>query len=104
MNPRRISEEIRHRNELIDRYCGEICRDPRSLRRSIWFFYPDVEKQGGSFCYYESEEAFREMVRPYINMGMTEVLLSYPYREKQLPVFEKIAREVIPELKAEYNK
>jgi len=97
-------EEIRHRNELIDRYCEEIGRDPSSLRRSIWFFYPDIEKQGGSFGYYGSEEAFREVVRPYINMGMTEVLLSYPYREKQLSVFEKIAREVIPELKAEYNK
>jgi len=35
---------------------------------------------------------------------VTEVLLSYPYRDEQLPMFEKIAREVIPELKAEYNK
>jgi alkanesulfonate monooxygenase SsuD/methylene tetrahydromethanopterin reductase-like flavin-dependent oxidoreductase (luciferase family) len=104
LGPAESLEEIRHRNELIDRYCGEIGRDTSSLRRSYWFYYPDVEKQGGSFGYYESEEAFREMVRPYINMGMTEVLLSYPYREKQLPVFEKIAREVIPELRAEYNK
>jgi alkanesulfonate monooxygenase SsuD/methylene tetrahydromethanopterin reductase-like flavin-dependent oxidoreductase (luciferase family) len=104
LGPAESPEKIRHQNELIDRYCGEVGRDPSSLRRSIWFFYPDVEKQGGSFGYYESVEAFRETVRPFIDMGMTEVLLSYPYRGKQVPVFEKIAREVIPELKAEYNK
>jgi hypothetical protein len=44
------------------------------------------------------------MVRPYIDMGMTEVLISYPCLEEQLPMFEKIAKEVIPELKAEYNR
>jgi alkanesulfonate monooxygenase SsuD/methylene tetrahydromethanopterin reductase-like flavin-dependent oxidoreductase (luciferase family) len=104
LGPAERLEEVRHRNELIDRYCGEMDRDPTSLRRSIWFYYSDVEKQRGLFCYYESEEAFREMVRPYMDMGMTEVLLSYPYREEQLPVFEKIAREEIPELKAKYNK
>jgi len=58
----------------------------------------------GLFDYYESEDAFREMVRPYIDMGMTEVLISYPCLEEQLPMFEKIAKEIIPELKAEYNK
>lgn len=103
LGPAERLEEIRHRNGLGDKYCREIGRDPRTLRHSYWFFYPDIEKQRGLFGYYESEESFREMVRPYINMGMTEVLLSYPYREKQLRVFEKIAREVIPELKAEFN-
>jgi len=44
------------------------------------------------------------MVRPYIDLGVTEVLLSYPYRDEQLPMFERIAKEVIPELKEEYNK
>jgi hypothetical protein len=103
LGPAESPEKIRHQSELVDRYCGEVGRDPCSLRRSIWFFYPEVEKQGGSFGYYESEEAFREVVRPFIDMGMTEVLLSYPYRAKQVSVFEKIAREVIPELKSEYN-
>jgi len=97
-------EEIRRRNGLVDEYCREIGRDPRTLRRSYWLMYLDAEKEKGLFAYYESEDAFREMVRPFIDMGVTEVLLSYPYRDEQLPMFEKIAREVIPELKAEYNK
>ena len=97
-------EEIRHRNELVDKYCREIGRDPKNLRRSYWFYDSEILKHDGLFAYYESEDAFREMVRPYIDMGMTEVLLSYPCRDEQLPMFEKIAKEVIPELKAEYNK
>jgi alkanesulfonate monooxygenase SsuD/methylene tetrahydromethanopterin reductase-like flavin-dependent oxidoreductase (luciferase family) len=97
-------EEISHQNELIDEYCGEIGRDPRTLRRSYWLMDLDAEKEKGLFAYYESEDVFREMVIPFIDMGVTEVLLSYPYRDEQLPMFEKIAREVIPELKAEYNK
>jgi len=97
-------DEIRRRNGLVDDYCREIGRDPRTLRRSYWLMYLDAEKEKGLFAYYESEDAFREMVRPFIDMGVTEVLLSYPYRDEQLPMFEKIAREVIPELKAEYNK
>ena len=97
-------EEIRCRNGLVDKYCTEIGRDPRTLRRSYWPTYMDAEKEKGLFAYYESEDAFREMIKPFIDMGMTEVFLSYPYRDEQLPMFEKIAREVIPELKAEYNK
>jgi len=97
-------EEIRHRNRLVDKYCREIGRDSRTLRRSYWLTYFDAEKEKGLFDYYESEDAFRDMVRPFIDMGVTEVLLSYPYRDEQLPMFEKIAKEVIPELKAVYNK
>jgi alkanesulfonate monooxygenase SsuD/methylene tetrahydromethanopterin reductase-like flavin-dependent oxidoreductase (luciferase family) len=104
IGPAERLDEIRRRNGLVDRYCREIGRDPRTLRRSYWFMYSDAEKEKGLFAYYESEDAFKEMVRPYIDMGVTEVLLSYPYCDEQLPMFEKIAREVIPELKAEYNK
>ena len=104
VGPAESLEEIRRRNGLVDEYCREIGRDPRTLRRSYWFMYMDAEKEKGSFAYYESEDAFREMVRPYIDMGVTEVLLSYPYRDEQLPMFEMIAKEVIPELKTEYNE
>jgi alkanesulfonate monooxygenase SsuD/methylene tetrahydromethanopterin reductase-like flavin-dependent oxidoreductase (luciferase family) len=97
-------EEIRRRNGLVDEYCREIGRDPGTIRRCYWFMEMDAEKEKGSFAYYESEDAFREMVRPFIDMGVSEVLLSYPYSDEQLPMFEKIAKEVIPELKAEYNK
>jgi len=97
-------DEFRRRNGLVDKHCTEIGRDPRTLRRSYWIINLDTEKEKGLFDYYESEDAFREMARPLIDMGVTEVLLSYPYQDEQLPMFEKIAKEVIPELKAEYNE
>ncbi len=104
IGPAERLDEIRHQNELIDKYCGEIGRDPRTLRRSYGPINYDTVRHRGIIDHFESEDAFREMVRPYIDMGMTEILLGYPFREEQLPMFEKIAREVIPELKAEYNK
>ena len=68
IGPAERLEEIRRRNGLVDEYCREIGRDPRTLRRSYWFMYSDAEKEKGLFGYYESEDAFREMVRPYIDM------------------------------------
>jgi hypothetical protein len=53
---------------------------------------------------YRSEDYFRELVSSFIEMGINEILVSYPCREEQLPVFENIAEEVIPELKEIYNK
>ena len=98
-------EVTRQKNELVDKYCKELDRDPRSLRRSFWLGDDgEILRNDGLFGYYESEDAFRETFTPYIDMGMTEVLLSYPCREEQLPVFEKIARDLIPELKEKYNR
>jgi alkanesulfonate monooxygenase SsuD/methylene tetrahydromethanopterin reductase-like flavin-dependent oxidoreductase (luciferase family) len=97
-------EEIRSRNGLVDMCCREIGRDPRTLRRSYWVINLVTEKEKGLFDYFDSEDAFREMARPFIDIGVTEVLLSYPYHDEQLPMFEKIAKEVTPELKEEYNE
>ncbi len=40
------------------------------------------------------------MARPLIALGMSELALLYPSLERQVPVFERIAREVLPALKA----
>jgi hypothetical protein len=40
-----------------------------------------------------------QMVDRYVDAGITEFLLFYPFHEKQLPDFEKIAGEVIRELR-----
>jgi hypothetical protein len=42
------------------------------------------------------------MVERVIALGISEVGLYYPAREEQRPVFERIARDVIPELKARH--
>jgi alkanesulfonate monooxygenase SsuD/methylene tetrahydromethanopterin reductase-like flavin-dependent oxidoreductase (luciferase family) len=97
-------EEISRRNERVDEYCRALGRDPRSLRRSFLLFYPDVGRQQGPFNYYESVDAFTERIQTLLDMGMTDILLAYPYREEQRLVFEKIARDVIPALKEQYIK
>jgi len=38
-----------------------------------------------------------------VDVGINEFILYYPFGEEQLPVFEKIAREVIPELRNLYS-
>ena len=96
-------EEIRQRNELVNEYCREIGRDRQSLRRSYLMFDPEARRRHGLISYYESEGVFRETVLGFVDVGITEFLLYYPFSEEQLPVFEKIAREVIPELKEKYN-
>ena len=52
--------------------------------------------------YYESEEIFADMVQRVIDLGISEIGLYYPMREEQLPKFEGIARDVIPELRAKH--
>lgn len=103
LGPAKNLEEIRRRNEFAEKCCRELGRDPKSLRRSYWFYEHNILARRGSLSCYDSEDAFIEMVRPYIEMGITEILLSYPCREEQLPVFERIAKEVIPGLKEEYE-
>jgi len=100
----KMLDEIQRRNKLADKYCNELGRDPRSLRRSYWMYEHNALASEGSLMCYESEESFRELVVSFIEIGINEILLSYPCREEQLPVFENIAGEVIPELKEIYNK
>ena len=57
---------------------------------------------GGLINYYASEQAFADMVERVIALGISEVGLYYPAREEQRPVFERVARDVIPALKTRY--
>jgi alkanesulfonate monooxygenase SsuD/methylene tetrahydromethanopterin reductase-like flavin-dependent oxidoreductase (luciferase family) len=96
--------EVRQKNELVDKYLSEIDRNPDSLRRSLIAYEHKARKNWGLFEMYVSENAFREMINQYVGVGITEFILYWPYREEQLPMFEKIAKNVIPKLKAEYNR
>ncbi|MGD0027668.1 MAG: LLM class flavin-dependent oxidoreductase [Candidatus Bathyarchaeia archaeon] len=97
-------EETRKRVHLVDKYCSNIGRAPSSLRRSYLMMDWGARTRGGLISYYESEKVFVDMVQRLVDVGITEFLLYYPFREEQQPVFEKIAREVIPELKERYNR
>jgi alkanesulfonate monooxygenase SsuD/methylene tetrahydromethanopterin reductase-like flavin-dependent oxidoreductase (luciferase family) len=95
-------EEMRGRIALIDAECKAIGRDPASLRRSYLMFDAGARAGGGLINYYASEDAFADMVRRVIGLGISEIGLYYPARDEQRPVFERIARDVIPGLKAKH--
>jgi len=97
-------DETRRRTQLVDKYCLDIGRAPSALRRSYLMYDEGARTRGGLINYYDSEKVFVDMVQKLVDVGITEFLLYYPFRGEQLPMFEKIAREVVPELKEKYNR
>jgi alkanesulfonate monooxygenase SsuD/methylene tetrahydromethanopterin reductase-like flavin-dependent oxidoreductase (luciferase family) len=94
--------ETRDRIRRIDDHCATIGRDPASLRRSYLMLDIKARQTGGLVSYFESREIFADQVRQVLDLGISEVGLYFPRRNEQLQMFEKIAAEVIPMLKAEY--
>ena len=89
-------EETRARVAALDARCAAIGRDPASLRRSYLMFDATARQSGGRVNYYDSEESFTRMVGQVIALGITEIALYYPIADAQKPVFERIARNVLP--------
>lgn len=94
--------ELSDRCMTIDELCAEYDRDPQTLRRSYTMFDPSARASGGAICYYESDEVFIDMVQRVVDLGITEVSLYYPAVATQLPAFERIATEVLPELRRQH--
>jgi alkanesulfonate monooxygenase SsuD/methylene tetrahydromethanopterin reductase-like flavin-dependent oxidoreductase (luciferase family) len=92
-------DETRQRITAIEQNCARIGRDPATLRRSYLMFDPTARSSGGKITYYESEETCRQMVEQVIELGISEVAFYYPMLEDQVPMFERIARNVLPALK-----
>jgi hypothetical protein len=46
--------------------------------------------------------ALVDIARRAVGLGMSELVLYYPADPGQLPAFEAVAREVLPELRGEY--
>lgn len=80
--------------------CERIGRDPSTLRLSYNMFDPASRASGGRVSYYESVDAFVHHAERLYALGITELSMYYPMLDEQLPVFEQIAREVFPELRA----
>jgi alkanesulfonate monooxygenase SsuD/methylene tetrahydromethanopterin reductase-like flavin-dependent oxidoreductase (luciferase family) len=91
--------ETRERIATIDERCTAIGRDPATLRRSYLMFDPSARGSGGRYAYYESAAAFEDMVGAVLALGISEIALYYPAQDAQAPMFERIAREVIPRLR-----
>ena len=93
-------EETAARTQQMRSNCTEIGRDPDDIRWSFTLFEPDSRQRGGAFSYYESPDTFVRKVSALRELGMSEISMYYPFLESQVAVFEEIARDVLPELKA----
>jgi len=87
----------------IDTRCAEIGRDPASLRRSYLMFDPTARGSGSRIAYYESEEQFERMAEQVLALGINEIGLYYPMLENQRPVFQRVARNILPRLRARHT-
>ena len=92
-------EETAGRITLVDAHCAAIGRDPGTLRRSYLMFDPQSRASGGALAYYESKDAFSDMVSRVIELGISEIDLYFPSLDEQRPMFEAIALDVLPRLK-----
>jgi len=97
-------EQVKLQNRLLDRFCNEMGRDPKTLRRSYIMCSHEAMRNSGPMQIYESADAFIDGVERCIEAGLNELILGYPVVEEQVPVFEEIARKVVPELRETYKE
>ena len=93
--------ETAQRVQLLDARCRAIGRDPATLRRSYLMFDPTARAGGGRIAYLESEEAFTAMAARITALGITDLVLYHPAVAAQMPMFERIARDVLPALRSQ---
>jgi alkanesulfonate monooxygenase SsuD/methylene tetrahydromethanopterin reductase-like flavin-dependent oxidoreductase (luciferase family) len=90
-------EEIRERMRVLDEHCAELGRDPAEIRRSVYCWSAQAERQGLPDPW-SSAAAFEEVVERYRAVGVDELVFDQP-RAEQLPVLERVASDVIPQLR-----
>ncbi len=80
------------RNELINKHCEKIGRDPSTLRRSVLIYEPVYLTKESIF---DSLETFQEVVSSYQDIGITELIFSYPDSDKRISILKQGAKDVI---------
>ena len=84
------ADEMRERNQMLDKLCREIGRDPDSLDRSLYYWKAKADAD-----LWASQQAFYDVIGPYVEAGVNEFLLDQP-RDDQLGMLEWVASEVLP--------
>lgn len=91
-------EEVAGRMAMMDGLLTERDRGTGSLLRSYLMFDPEARAKGGAFAYYASPDVFADRARSLLALGIDAIDLYYPVVPEQVPAFEEIARDVLPEL------
>lgn len=84
-------ETLHHKNEVLDRHCAAIGRDPKTIERSIQML-----------TNYQSPAETRNQIKPYIEAGATHIILNLraPYPEN---IVSRLAEEIVAPLKREFE-
>jgi alkanesulfonate monooxygenase SsuD/methylene tetrahydromethanopterin reductase-like flavin-dependent oxidoreductase (luciferase family) len=86
-----VTEGIDQRVRRFDSACNDAGRDPVSIRRSTWVG-PEIAAD---------EDAYLSFARRHRALGFTDFMTQLP-GPSELPALRRIARERIPELRAEF--
>ena len=87
------------RTRRLDGLCQAQDRDPATLERPYLMFDMASRSAGGRIGNYESENLFVDQVSRLTEQGFTKIGLYYPVLAEQESTFERIATDIIPELK-----
>lgn len=92
---------VRDQAQQLDEACVAVGRDPASIRRSILLHEAWIAEEP-----FASKEAFEDFVERYRKIGIDEFVFHYPPEESARKtrvasgLFERLAREVLPELRS----
>ena len=86
-------EELRERLAVIAGHCAEIGRDPSEI-------IPSISLGADTF---DRPDEFADLVRRYHAAGARQLLFDFPLGGEGLENAKRVAREVIPGLRAELN-
>ncbi len=82
------------KSHQLDDYCDQVGRNPNEIIRSLLVWGSEAN------TVFESPESFVEVTERYREIGVNELVFYYPFfNPAQIPMFEKIAQEVIPDLR-----
>jgi alkanesulfonate monooxygenase SsuD/methylene tetrahydromethanopterin reductase-like flavin-dependent oxidoreductase (luciferase family) len=95
-------KRIEERNTLLDKYCDEIHRDPKTLKRTLGIYETESMHNIGKMKIYENLELLEDAIVRFYEAGITEVFFPYPFKKEEIPNFEYFAEEMLPDLKKRY--
>ena len=96
-----VSEWTEHlrRFRHADAFGFDVGRDPATLRHSFLMFDANARESGGRQFYRASVVAFSDVAGWILDLGFDEIGVYYPI-DAQRDVFERVAGEVMPPLRA----
>jgi hypothetical protein len=63
-------------------------------------FDAGARPRGGAIGYYESADRFEDEVSRLVALGISDIGMYYPLDASQLSTFERIALDVLPDLRS----